>query len=50
MLLDASMGEALGEAYAAKFFPPENKAKMDELVGQPQFGAQGPHREARMDG
>jgi putative endopeptidase len=32
-LLDNNMGEALGEAYAAKFFPPENKAKMDELVG-----------------
>lgn len=32
-LLDANMGEALGEAYAAKFFPPENKAKMEELVG-----------------
>ena len=32
-LLDANIGEALGEAYAAKFFPPENKAKMDELVG-----------------
>lgn len=31
-LLDANIGEALGEAYAAKFFPPENKAKMDELV------------------
>ena len=32
-LLDTNMGEALGEAYAAKFFPPENKAKMEELVG-----------------
>ena len=32
-LLDGNMGEALGEAYAAKFFPPENKAKMEELVG-----------------
>ncbi len=31
-LLDNNIGEALGEAYAAKFFPPENKAKMDELV------------------
>ena len=31
-LLDGNMGEALGEAYAAKFFPPENKAKMDALV------------------
>ncbi len=32
-LLDNNMGEALGEAYAAKYFPPENKAKMEELVG-----------------
>ena len=32
-LLDNNMGEALGEAYAAKFFPAENKAKMEELVG-----------------
>jgi predicted metalloendopeptidase len=32
-LLDGNIGEALGEAYAAKFFPPENKAKMEELVG-----------------
>lgn len=32
-LLDGNMGEALGEAYAAKFFPPENKAKMEALVG-----------------
>jgi endothelin-converting enzyme/putative endopeptidase len=31
-LLDANIGEALGEAYAAKFFPPENKAKMEALV------------------
>jgi endothelin-converting enzyme/putative endopeptidase len=32
-LLDNNIGEALGEAYAAKFFPPENKAKMEALVG-----------------
>ncbi len=32
-LLDNNLGEALGEAYAAKFFPPENKAKMEALVG-----------------
>ncbi|MDP3738937.1 MAG: M13 family metallopeptidase [Hyphomonadaceae bacterium] len=32
-LLDGNIGEALGEAYAAKFFPPENKAKMEALVG-----------------
>ncbi len=32
-LLDRTIGEALGEAYAAKFFPPENKTKMEALVG-----------------
>ncbi len=27
-----AMGEAVGELYVAKYFPPESKAKMDELV------------------
>ncbi len=31
-VIDRNIGEALGEAYAAKFFPPENKAKMEALV------------------
>ncbi len=31
-LLDQNVGEGLGEAYVAKFFPPEHKAKMDALV------------------
>jgi putative endopeptidase len=31
-LLDNQMGEALGKLYAAKYFPPEAKAKADELV------------------
>jgi putative endopeptidase len=31
-LLDNDMGEALGKLYAAKYFPPEAKAKADELV------------------
>ena len=31
-LLDSAMGEALGQAYAEKFFPAENKAKMEALV------------------
>ena len=31
-LLDDSMGEALGKVYAAKYFPPEAKAKAVELV------------------
>jgi endothelin-converting enzyme/putative endopeptidase len=31
-LLDGLIGEGVGELYAAKFFPPDYKAKMDELV------------------
>jgi putative endopeptidase len=31
-LLDDSMGEAIGRLYVAKYFPPENKARMAELV------------------
>ena len=29
---EGSMGEALGRAYVARYFPPESKAKMDKLV------------------
>jgi putative endopeptidase len=31
-LLDSLIGEGVGEVYVAKFFPPEYKAQMDELV------------------
>jgi endothelin-converting enzyme/putative endopeptidase len=31
-LLDDLIGEGVGEVYVAKFFPPDYKAKMDELV------------------
>ncbi len=31
-LLDQQIGEGVGEAYVAKFFPPDHKARMDELV------------------
>ena len=31
-LLDGLIGEGVGEVYVAKFFPPDYKAKMDELV------------------
>jgi predicted metalloendopeptidase len=31
-LLDGSMGEAIGRLYVAKYFPPQNKARMEELV------------------
>jgi putative endopeptidase len=31
-LIDDSMGEALGRLYVARYFPPENKARMQKLV------------------
>jgi len=31
-LLDGSIGEALGKLYVAKYFPPQNKARMQALV------------------
>jgi predicted metalloendopeptidase len=31
-LIDQSIGEALGKLYVAKYFPPQNKARMQELV------------------
>jgi putative endopeptidase len=31
-LVDNNIGEGLGQAYVAKYFPPGHKAKMDELV------------------
>jgi putative endopeptidase len=31
-LLDVDMGEALGKLYVAKYFPPQNKARMQALV------------------
>jgi putative endopeptidase len=31
-LLDTSLGEALGKLYVAKYFPPQNKARMQLLV------------------
>jgi putative endopeptidase len=32
-LVDGLMGEALGKIYVAKYFPPESKAKAQELIG-----------------
>ncbi len=31
-LVDGALGEALGKLYVQKYFPPENKARMDALV------------------
>jgi predicted metalloendopeptidase len=32
-LVDGSLGDALGKLYVARHFPPENKARMEALVG-----------------
>ena len=32
-VLDQGMGEAIGRLYVAKYFPPQNKARMEALVG-----------------
>jgi predicted metalloendopeptidase len=32
-LVDGEMGEAIGKLYVARFFPPQNKARMEALVG-----------------
>lgn len=32
-LVEHSIGEGLGKLYVAKYFPPENKARMEKLVG-----------------
>jgi putative endopeptidase len=32
VLLDGAMGEALGKRYVEKYFPPQNKARMEALV------------------
>jgi putative endopeptidase len=31
-VVDGAMGEAIGRLYVAKYFPPQNKARMEELV------------------
>ncbi len=33
-LVDGSLGESVGQEYVARYFPPESKAKMEELVGR----------------
>ncbi len=32
-LVEGSVGEGLGKLYVAKYFPPQNKARMEKLVG-----------------
>jgi endothelin-converting enzyme/putative endopeptidase len=40
-LLDQNVGEGVGEAYVAKFFPPAHKAKMDALVANLRVALEG---------
>ena len=35
-LVDGSLGELVGQDYVAHYFPPSSKAKMVELVAQPE--------------
>ena len=49
-LLDGLIGEGVGELYVAKFFPPDYKAKMDELVANLRRGDEPAPRDAVLDG
>src|SRR5690606_5717138 len=40
-LLDQNIGEGVGEIYVARHFPPENKAKMDDLVANLRTALEG---------
>jgi putative endopeptidase len=40
-MLDNNIGEGVGEVYVAKFFPPENKQKMDALVANLRTALEG---------
>jgi len=40
-LIDSSLGEVVGKEYVARHFPPESKAKMEELVGQLKLALRG---------
>ncbi len=40
-LVDSSLGEVVGKEYAARHFPPQSKAKMEELVGQLKLALRG---------
>ena len=40
-LLDQNVGEGVGEAYVAKFFPPEHKARMEALVANLRTALEG---------
>jgi putative endopeptidase len=40
-LVERSLGEALGKEYVARYFPPESKAKVAELVGRLKVALRG---------
>jgi putative endopeptidase len=40
-LVNGSLGESLGAEYVARHFPPQSKAKMEELVGQVKLALRG---------
>ncbi len=40
-LLDQQIGEGVGQVYVARFFPPENKARMEALVANLQKALEG---------
>jgi putative endopeptidase len=46
-LVNGSLGEALGKEYVERHFPPESKARMDELVGQLRLALR--HRIERLE-
>jgi putative endopeptidase len=41
VLISSSLGEVVGKEYVARHFPPESKAKMEELVGQLKLALRG---------
>ena len=48
-LIDDSIGEGLGRLYVAKYFPPEYKARMQQLVAQSAGGLPARHRYPGLD-
>ncbi len=41
LLVNSTLGEVVGKEYVARHFPPESKAKMEELVGQMKLALRG---------
>ena len=49
-VVEAALGEAVGQIYVARHFPEGNKARMQTLVDQPDRGLPGLHHRAGLDG